>query len=237
MNRLNIRGFAERYSPATWDETAMYEMGVNDLRAICADWLRLTEPLGGKFAEIEAREKAATKGPWEQFSYQHGSIDNGQNPQRWVPFTADDELFTEHARTDIPELLQEIRRLTAERGIITEPGKASGIVAGIFDIARQRCGRVGFEGHPPIVDILRALDEKDRLTAAHEADRLEIERLKADLEIANEGVQFYNRKAADAIVLRESDRTTFEAARELQAKTAGTVGAVERGDSKDTGRK
>jgi hypothetical protein len=89
-------------------------------------------PLGdAKFGEIEAREKAATPGPWK--------LDRNFHCYIWGPqmqMVADDGMdeegtltrmrgvganlplkdngeFIAHARTDIPALLQEIRRLTA----------------------------------------------------------------------------------------------------------------------------
>lgn len=56
MSELNIPEIAEKFSGTWWDETDLIESDSNEIRALAADWLRLTAPLGGEFAEIEARE-------------------------------------------------------------------------------------------------------------------------------------------------------------------------------------
>lgn len=58
---------------------------------------------------LQALCDAATKGPWEQFSYKFAAIDNGQIPQRWETFTEADELFVEQSRTALPRALAALR--------------------------------------------------------------------------------------------------------------------------------
>ncbi len=68
-----------------------------------------------KLAEIEARERAATKGPWPS----EAGWNNGGTPSRtWriparqdgaeVEMLAEDALFVEHAREDVPWLLAQL---------------------------------------------------------------------------------------------------------------------------------
>lgn len=73
---------------------------------------------GGRLAEIEARVKAATEGPWEYGKRPDGSVwlstgnpERGQHYQGdWEGFDAD-AAFIAHARTDVPYLLAEVKRL------------------------------------------------------------------------------------------------------------------------------
>ena len=60
--------------------------------------------------EIKAREQAATKGPWED-----------ETTDVWIGdrhiaevYSSPDTAFIAHARTDIPALIAEVERLTAE---------------------------------------------------------------------------------------------------------------------------
>jgi len=80
--------------------------------------------LTDRLDEIEARADAATEGPWEWHPYM-GSGATLAKPNHpfhernilkttddWPP-VADDAEFIAHARTDIPALLAEVRRLQA----------------------------------------------------------------------------------------------------------------------------
>jgi hypothetical protein len=71
-----------------------------------------------RIAEIEVRVKAATEGPWEYGKRPDGSVwlstgnpERGQHYQGdWEGFDAD-AAFIAHARTDVPYLLAEVKRL------------------------------------------------------------------------------------------------------------------------------
>lgn len=72
----------------------------------------------------------------------------------------------------------------------------------------------------------RGMVYTERAELAEEIERLraELQASKDELEVANEGTQFYNRKAADALILLESTRTELQAAnkRAGSAFMAGT---------------
>lgn len=85
-------------------------------------------------AEIRAREKAATKGPWIA-SHRHGGVSDNADavgglgldiegppePEENGQFAlAADAQFIAHAREDVPRLLSEIERLRAERDELRE---------------------------------------------------------------------------------------------------------------------
>lgn len=91
----------------------------------------MSEPLSEKrLAEIEARAKAATAGPWETDEggccvYEVGfgtREDTLTGPVAQVVISADgtyaDAAFIAHARADVPDLLAEIRRL---RSLFPDP--------------------------------------------------------------------------------------------------------------------
>lgn len=76
-----------------------------------------------RLADIEGREKAATPGPWEILDYatyedhdecclelQDDTIESSKH---------ENAEFIATARTDIPDLLAEVRRLTAELSAVT----------------------------------------------------------------------------------------------------------------------
>ena len=58
---------------------------------------------------IEARAKAATRGPW----YEEGWFTENEDGD-YVEIEPADAAFTAHAREDIPALLAEVKRLNAE---------------------------------------------------------------------------------------------------------------------------
>jgi hypothetical protein len=92
-----------------------------------------------RLAEIEARTAAATEGPWHSEHVDgHGCVHVGDygwvtsgphNPEYDVDSVQgrDDAEFIAHARTDVVELIAEIRRLLAEnrrlRSIAFEQGQ------------------------------------------------------------------------------------------------------------------
>jgi len=75
------------------------------------------------FAEIKAREQAATPGPWEYFdcaneiwSIAHKTVTNddtviGGTEGEGISINKPDAAFIAHARTDIPALIAEVERL------------------------------------------------------------------------------------------------------------------------------
>lgn len=69
---------------------------------------------------------------------------------------------------------ERMARKIAELRICLEPGKASGIVDAVFRIAREKCGRTGYEAHHALTDITRAMDSQvEKIAALWEAlDRL-----------------------------------------------------------------
>lgn len=78
-----------------------------------------------ELAAIEARAAAATPGPWWQKSHETPTGDGVElsrllcyfedegDPRFWTWST--DGVFVAHARTDVPALLAEVRRLRSER--------------------------------------------------------------------------------------------------------------------------
>lgn len=54
---------------------------------------------------MRERCEAATEGPWEQLSMKYGTVDQGHEPQKFVPLTAYDYVFIRHARSDLPACL------------------------------------------------------------------------------------------------------------------------------------
>lgn len=73
-----------------------------------------------RLAEIEAREAAATPGPWHRLDFAHDANDVWIGPSfrnviaQVVPDDASaDAAFIAHAREDVPWLLAEVRRLRA----------------------------------------------------------------------------------------------------------------------------
>ena len=93
----------------------------------------MTDPMTTeRLDEIEARANAATQGPWERHPYM-GSGATLAKPNHpfhelnilkttddWPPVAADAE-FIAAARTDVPALLAEVRRLQAAAERVPEP--------------------------------------------------------------------------------------------------------------------
>ena len=65
-----------------------------------------------RIAEIEKREKAATRGPWEYHWEEDGSISIRHNKYHYVAVRIDERCvdFVAHSRTDVPDLIAELRR-------------------------------------------------------------------------------------------------------------------------------
>ena len=70
-----------------------------------------------RIAEIEARAKAATEGPWgynkESASVWWPAPETAYSPQVCAYIGKEDGEFCAHARQDIPDLLVEMKRLKA----------------------------------------------------------------------------------------------------------------------------
>jgi hypothetical protein len=116
---------------ATLSELAEHGIQSAELAAAVAEHGAFPVPVGpepqalsaGRLAEIEAREQAATAGPWwtDRLAESDGSesvgVDAGDD--NWIVPCQDldpaDAEFMAHARVDVPALLAEIRRLTAQR--------------------------------------------------------------------------------------------------------------------------
>ncbi len=86
-------------------------------------------------AEIEAREQAATKGPWKLSPEEIESFDDGETYEVITPAQIDailtvempngfyypsqaDSDFIAHARTDIPALIALVRTLAKRRAVV-----------------------------------------------------------------------------------------------------------------------
>jgi hypothetical protein len=116
---------------ATLSELAEHGIQSAELAAAVAEHGAFPVPVGpesealsaGRLAEIEARVQAATAGPWwtDRVAESDGSesvgVDAGDD--NWIVPCQDldpaDAEFMAHARVDVPALLAEIRRLTAQR--------------------------------------------------------------------------------------------------------------------------
>lgn len=64
--------------------------------------------------EIERREQAATPGPWSM-KQDGADFYMADSKGQYLDITLADAIFASHARKDIPALLQEVRRLQAEK--------------------------------------------------------------------------------------------------------------------------
>lgn len=88
---------------------------------------------------IEARAAAATPGPWRQARYGGVETADGNTlifqAHDLAQFVEADEIFTAHARTDIPVLIAEIRRLRDNFG--TEEARASWIRERLQDAEKR----------------------------------------------------------------------------------------------------
>jgi hypothetical protein len=64
--------------------------------------------------EIKARTKTATPGPWKQTRPSGEYVENDENFNVCLTRRSNDAAFIAHARHDIPDLLDEVERLTTD---------------------------------------------------------------------------------------------------------------------------
>lgn len=97
---------------------------------------------------------------------------------------------------------QKDQQTIAELQECLEPGKASAIVAAVSEIAKKRCGRSGYEAHPALLDIDRALDQRDSALATLRQVRLDVEAAPHAPECASKprrraGMTYYETDTAE----------------------------------------
>lgn len=126
-----------------------------------------------KLAEIEARERAATKGPWPS----EAGWNNGGTPSRtWriparqdgaeVEMLAEDALFVEHAREDVPWLLAQLHAVETALAAAGIPSDGRAPAERVESLAAAlRAAKVLAEDGAPgesAADILRAAEMLQR---------------------------------------------------------------------------
>lgn len=163
-----------------------------------------------KIAEIRARADRATPGPWENPGMATIALTFDSECNIYPPDTmkshgfqyggpvavakyrgecdsnpdGSDADFIAHARTDIPALCDshdaQAQRI-AELELCLEPGKASAIVGGMFDLAKRKCGYMPTAKHG-LTFIEEELDRRAAEIATLKAKLAEAEKDTAGLK-------------------------------------------------------